>query len=273
MLWSDQPFNEHVFLRPSSSSSSEEHRHHHHRRNLAHQGYFERRLIAQERHLFLTPGSNGPATSTPNLVSPQVRPADKDEPRWKKEWLRRRKGAEQGGLERCSSDKGLPSSQKTLRKRGLHREESGVFELICRRRASATGSDATIITRVRSEGSVHALGSKPRRSGSIHDGASAARGGVHPRRSSENEPVLGGLTAYYHLMRARFPNVGGYSQDGSHTTRESTAPNYINRCSSAENPSISQSTELLRAASARVPYSRAALLRIPTKVPYTPRTS
>jgi len=188
VLFSDEPFEEHVFLRPITS---EEHRHHHHRRKLHHHGYFERHLIAQERHSFLTPGSNGPATSTPSLVFPQdplvesseVRPADKDAPRWKKEWLRRKKGADQGGLERCSSDKGLPSPQKTLRERGLHREESGVLELICRRRESATGSDETIITRVRSEGSMHALGSTPRRSGSINDGASAARGaqgGVHP---------------------------------------------------------------------------------------------
>ena len=279
VLWPDEPFDEDVFLR-RSSSSSEEHRHHHHhrRRDLdqarLHHGYFERRLIAQERHSFLTPDrcSNGQATSTPNLAFPrdplfessEVRPTDKDAPRWKKEWLRRKKGAGQSGIARSSSDEGLSSSQNTLRTRGPQREESGIFEPICRRRESARGSDETIITRVRSEGSVHALeapGSKPRRSQSINNGASAARGGVHPRRSSESQPVVGGLTAYYHLMRARFPNVGGYSQGGSHTKGLTERPNYINRCSSADNPPTAQCPELLRSASVRVPYPRAALQR------------
>ena len=85
-------------------------------------------------------------------------------------------------------------------------------------------------------------------------------------------------------MRARFPNVGGYSSHTKGLTRESSAPNYtgensapnytgessapnyINRCSSADNPPISQCA--LDSASARVPYPRAALLRIPTQVPY-----
>ena len=88
---------------------------------------------------------------------------------------------------------------------------------------------------------------------------------MHPRRSSEKQPVLGGLTAYYHLMRARFPNVGGYSQGGSHTKGLTELPNYINRCSSADNPPISQCVELLHAASARAPYPRVALRRIPTQ--------
>jgi hypothetical protein len=295
MLWSDEPFPEHVFARLSSMPTlpSEEHllpnvcghRNLDDDHNEGRWGTVRNRFfLAQERHSFLSPGSSTAIPPSPNLVFPQdppvesseLRPTEKDAPCWKKEWLRRKKGVEQGALERCSSDAGIPSSQKTLRGRGLRREASGVFKLICKRREPATGSDETIITRVRSEGSgVHALtepGSKPRRSGSINGGASGARGGgAPPRRSSENQPV--GLSAYYHLMRAKFPNVRGYSQDLSHTaakglaTRDSTAPNYINRCSSADDhPLASPSTSpLTTPAAARVPHSRAALLRIPTE--------
>jgi len=294
VLSSDEPFREHIFLRLSSSE----------RRRLPNpvsvlrqppsddqnepKGRWgavrSRFFLAKERHSFLFLDKE-PFLRTQKRVfprdrvvgSPELRPAEKDTTRWKKEWLRRKTRVVQGGLERCSSDQGAPSSQKTMGGRGIRREAAGVFELICKHREPATGSDETIITRARSEGSVHALpapGSNPRRSWSIHDGASGARGaqvGVHPRLSWDNHAPS--LTTYYHLMRAKFPNVCGCSQDGSHTaaeslsTRDRTARAYINRSSSADDhPPISQSTPPLPTpASARISHARVALLRVPNR--------
>ena len=83
-LWCSIPSEEHL-----STKHVPEHRHSCH--------------FAQERHSFLRTQKHV-VPQDPIVESPELRPAAKDAPRWKKEWLRRKKGMEQGGLKRFSSD-------------------------------------------------------------------------------------------------------------------------------------------------------------------------
>lgn len=234
-LSSNEPFPEHVFLLLSEGESgllpdrvrvlrqppSDDH---HEAADSSWGTVRDRFFVAKERHSFLTTPKHvlvdeePVVATTPKHIFPQdtpveeLRPAEKEIPRWKKAWLRRKKA--------------------------LRRETSGVFELISRR-------DETVITRVQSEGSARALSApdrKPRRSFSYDraSGARGARGGAHSHRVSESQ--LGGLTTYYHLMKAKFPNVRGFSQDGSpapsesRSTRDSSSRTFINRRYAADDP-------------------------------------